>query len=91
MRLRQPGEPPRTPPGACSQEPSLSVGGAGLSPGFGFFASAPTDGRFAALHGFDGNGPGTIRIGQDVTVTADGTLVEFDYRAAWDLVNFCSG
>jgi len=41
----------------------LQVGGAGLSPGFGFFFSAPTDGDFAALHGFDGNGPGTIRIG----------------------------
>src|SRR5215468_8288954 len=69
----------------------LQVGGAGLSPGFGFFLSAPTEGAFAALHGFDGSGPGTIRIAQDITVTADGTLIEFDYRAAWDLVNFCGG
>ena len=70
---------------------SLRVGGAGLSPGFGFFVSAPTDGRFAALHGFDGSGPGTIRIGQDITITADGTIIEFDYRAAWNLVTFCGG
>ncbi len=69
----------------------LQVGGAGISSSFGFFVSAPTDGAFAALHGFDGSGPGTIRIGQDVTVTGDGTLIEFDYRAAWDLVNFCFG
>jgi hypothetical protein len=69
----------------------LRVGGAGLSPGFGFFFSAPTDGNFAALHGFDGGGPGNIRIGQDITVTAGGTIIEFDYRAAWDLVNFCFG
>jgi hypothetical protein len=69
----------------------LHVGGAGLTPGYGFFSSAPTDGSFAALHGFDGGGPGTIRIGQDIAVTADGTIIEFDYRAAWNLVDFCSG
>jgi hypothetical protein len=43
------------------------------------------------LHGFDGSGPGTIRIAQDITVTADGTIIDFDYRAAWDLVNYCFG
>jgi hypothetical protein len=70
----------------------LQVGGAGLSPlGFDFFRSAPTDGNFAALHGFDGDGPGIIRIGQDIAVTADGNIIEFDYRAAWNLVSYCFG
>ena len=68
----------------------LQVGGAGISPGFGFFTSAPTDGAFAALHGFDGNGPGTIRISQDVSVSGAATLL-FDYRAAWNLIDFCGG
>ncbi len=67
----------------------LGVAGAGRSPGFGFFSSAPTHGRFAALHGFDGNGPGTIRIGQDLEITTRAPLVQFDYRAAWDLRTFC--
>lgn len=68
---------------------ALQVGGAGLSTGFGFFSSAPTDGAFAALHGFDGNGPGTIRIGQDISIMAGQSTLNFDYRAAWDLTTFC--
>lgn len=63
---------------------AVQVNSAGVSRGFGFFDSAPTDGRFAALHGFDGFGPGTIRISQDITVTNQSTIA-FDYRAAWDL------
>ena len=66
----------------------LMVGGAGLSPGFGLFVSQPTEGTFAALHGFDGDGPGTIRLSQDITVPVDLSTLEFDYRAAWDLANF---
>jgi hypothetical protein len=69
----------------------LIVGGSGLSPGFGFFLSAPTDGAFAALHGFDGGGPDTIEIAQDVFIPISATQIMFDYRAAWDLVNFCAG
>ncbi len=67
---------------------SLSVNGARVTPGFGFFLSQPTEGAFAALHGFDGNGPGTIRIAQDVTLPPGLLTLEFDYRAAWDLFNY---
>jgi hypothetical protein len=62
----------------------LQVGGAGITPGFGFFTSDPTDGSFAALHGFDGDGPNTIRIAQDVTLPAEALFLEFDYRGAWN-------
>ncbi len=66
----------------------LHVGGANESNGpFGLFRSAPTDGEFAALHAFDGP-VGTIRIGQDITVT-DQSIIEFDYRAGWNLAAFC--
>lgn len=61
---------------------ALEVDGAGESSWPGFFTSAPTDGSFAALHGFDGNGAGMIIVGQDITVTSLSTIT-FDYRAAW--------
>jgi hypothetical protein len=63
----------------------LSVGGAGISPGFGFFVSAPTDGSFAVLHGFDGSGPGNIRVSQSFALPADSSELLFDYRGAWNL------
>jgi hypothetical protein len=67
----------------------LSVGGAGLSPGLGLFTSAPTEGIVAALHGFDGNGPGTIEIAQDVVIPSYGQPeLLFDYRAGWDMLSF---
>jgi len=66
----------------------LQVGGAGITPGFGFFTSDPPEGLFAALHGFDGDGPGTIRIAQDVTLHAAAQFVDFDYRGAWNLLDF---
>jgi len=66
----------------------LQVGGAGITSGFGFFSSAPTAGSFAALHGFDGNGPGTIRIQQDILVSAGMEVINFDYRGAWNLIDF---
>jgi hypothetical protein len=70
---------------------SLQVAAGGFDPGFGFFTSAPPEGSFSALHGFDGNGPGTIRVAQDVTVPTGALTLEFDYRAAWDLATFCNG
>jgi hypothetical protein len=61
--------------------------------GFPSFVSAPTDGARAVLHGFDGTGGSGVRIrlAQDVAVTASGTVIEFDYRAGWDLAfdSFC--
>jgi hypothetical protein len=66
----------------------LMVGPAGVSPGFGFFSSAPTDGMFAALNGWDGDGPAgppdAIQIAQDLVLPAGAAEVRFDYRAAWD-------
>jgi hypothetical protein len=61
----------------------MHVGMAGEDPDFGMFVSDPTDGTFAALHGFDGDGPGTISIGQDVLI--DAPTLEFDYRGGWDM------
>ena len=61
------------------------VAGSGVSTGF--FSSSPTDGTFAAVNGFDGDGPGTISLSQDIFVT-DNTFIDFDYRAAWDLSTF---
>lgn len=66
----------------------LSVQGPGVSPGFGFFATTPTQGTQVAAHGFDGGGPGNILIAQDLTLPAGTTAVVFDYRAAWDMQNF---
>lgn len=61
------------------------VNGGGTSPGFGLFASAPTEGAFALTHGFDG-GIGTITLSQDLTVTSGLTPLCFDYRAGWDML-----
>lgn len=50
----------------------------------------PTDGFFAASNGFDGAGPGTFRLAQDIGIIASGDILTFDYRAGWDLLNFSS-
>jgi hypothetical protein len=63
---------------------ALQVGLGGISPGFGLFTSAPTEGSFAVLNGFDGDGPGVIRVSQDVTLLAGADNLTFDYRAGWD-------
>jgi hypothetical protein len=60
----------------------------GTSPGFGFFTSQATDGSFSLVHGFDGGGPGTIELAQDITLPSDISGISFDYRAAWDLQTF---
>ena len=67
---------------------ALHVGMAGETPGFGLFTSAPTEGTFAILHGFDGGGPGAIRVPQDLTVPRGTPVLTFDYRAGWDMVTF---
>ncbi len=64
----------------------LSVDGGGTDAGFGFFVSAPSEGSWTALHGFDGDGPGTIELGQDITIAAvPAATLHFDYRAAWEM------
>lgn len=55
------------------------------------WSSTPTDGAFTAFSGFDGV-VGTISIAQDVgIIDASSSLLTFDYRGTWDLLNFCSG
>ena len=65
---------------------ALVVDPGGTDIGFGFFVSAPSEGSWTALHGFDAGSPDTIEIGQDVTIPpgATGNLL-FDYRGAWDM------
>ena len=63
---------------------ALGVRGAGAG-NFGF-ASAPTDGSYVADNGFDGGGPGTIAIWQDVSIPAGNqATLTFDWRAAWNV------
>jgi hypothetical protein len=69
----------------------IHVGPAEENTGFGFFASAPTDGAFALITGFDGEGPGTISAYQDVVMPQWADQLRFDYRAGWDLVTFGGG
>lgn len=68
----------------------LSVQESGIADdAFPSFSSSPTDGNFALLTGFDGNGPGTISIVQEIKVPFGATLtLDFDYRAGWDLVPY---
>jgi hypothetical protein len=64
---------------------ALAVRNAGTSPGFGLFVAAPTAGTWAVTHGFDGAGPGTIDISQDVNIPAGFSAeLTFDWRAGWD-------
>ena len=65
-------------------ELQVNVAGIDRGPAFGFFDSAPTEGSYAVLHGFDGVGPGTIELAQDVALPDNVTELEFDYRLAWD-------
>jgi hypothetical protein len=67
----------------------LSVNGAGAT--VGLFDCHPTDGVFAAIHGFDGDGPGAIRLAQDIAITPGSSRLRFDYRAGWDFTESCVG
>jgi hypothetical protein len=67
----------------------LAIHGAGYNSGYGFFSSAPTDGNFALTHGFDGNGPGRIRVAFDVFLPPSSPIyMTFTYRVAWDMLNY---
>jgi hypothetical protein len=64
----------------------LAVRGAGFTPGFGLFATAPTDGSFVADSGFDGAGPDTIAVWQDVSIPAGNqATLTFDWHVGWDM------
>jgi hypothetical protein len=69
----------------------LTVTGSGANT-FGWsWSSTPTDGSYTAFSGFDGSGPGTISIAQNIGIVGDSSTLTFDYRAAWNLRDFCSG
>ncbi|MCB9855776.1 MAG: hypothetical protein H6818_08810 [Phycisphaerales bacterium] len=51
----------------------------------GVFEANPTDGIFAMYHGFDGAGPGVIRIAQEMDLPPGTRDLRFDYRAAWNM------
>ena len=65
----------------------ITVASNGSDNSFGWpWSSSPTEGNWAAYHGFDGDGVGavtTISLAQDLVIS--GTTLEFDYRHAWDL------
>ena len=50
----------------------------------GELTTAPTEGLWAMVAGWDGGGPGTIRISQDINVAACSSSVAFDYRGVWN-------
>ncbi len=68
---------------------AMAVAGGGISPGFGLFTSAPTEGAFSAQHGFDGDGAtgpvSAIRVWQDLSLPPGSGDLIFDYRGGWDL------
>lgn len=69
----------------------LEVASAGVSSSSDLFGCEPTEGTKALVHGFDGDGPGTIEVGQDVTLAPVSTLtLSFDYRAGWDIFSATS-
>ena len=90
--------------GLAFEPVSVLSAGSGTSPGLlsGVFLSLdpdfsgvaneviPSDGAFAASHGFDGD-PGTISIAQDIGVIFGTQILTFDHRAGWDLINFNAG
>jgi hypothetical protein len=66
----------------------LSYQQAGVSPGFRFFTSAPTNGQWAAVTGFDTTVPGHANLSQVIAIGTGISTVTFDYRAAWDMQDF---
>lgn len=56
----------------------------------GYFGtpSQPSDGDFSLVHGFDGDGPGTISIAQDLLVPKQAPVLRLEWFAQWDLASF---
>lgn len=67
---------------------ALAVRANGYNSGFGFFSTTATQGNSVANHGFDGGGPGTIRLAQDITLPAQAQSLTFDYRVAWNMQDY---
>lgn len=62
----------------------------GVDP-FGFGPVSVTHGSWAAYNPFLTPTPGTLEFGQDLSLREGATTLEFDYRVAWDLLNFGDG
>lgn len=67
---------------------NLQVRNNGYQPGYGLFSTLATDGSRSASSGFEGHGPGIVRLAHDVLVTTTEPFVRFDYRAGWDMMTF---
>ncbi len=66
---------------------AMTTAQAGIRDGaFHSFSTAPTNGTYAIVNGFDGGGPGHILLGKDLL--AGYNTVTFDYRAGWDMVPY---
>jgi len=52
------------------------------------FLTAPTQGTYSAVNGFDGGGPDFITYSQPVALTGGDCVLEFDYHAAWLMRQF---
>jgi hypothetical protein len=53
-------------------------------------SSAPTDGNFSFVTGFDGDGPGVISLAQDLSIPAKQSKLLFDLSTEWNLADFAS-
>ncbi len=62
--------------------------GGSYQPGFGFSGLLPSDGHFFAMGGFEGDGPGSTSLAQDIFLPSGPALLTFDYGAAWDMLNY---
>lgn len=61
-----------------------NVLGAGQGSGFAMQATAPQDGNFVAFNGFDGAGPDSFDLSQQVSIpTGHDAILSFDYRLQW--------
>jgi len=73
---------------------AIHVGGAGETcndPSLVPMVGAPTDGTYALYTGWDGCGPGEIRLMQDLTLPLGRSILLFDYRAGWELSGMAFG
>ncbi|MBM3984610.1 MAG: hypothetical protein FJ296_02790 [Planctomycetes bacterium] len=68
----------------------LDVSTGGFNNGLNAFTAEPTDGANLAITGFDGDGPGTISLAQDVSIPASASTLQFDWGGGWDTLNFGS-
>jgi MYXO-CTERM domain-containing protein len=68
---------------------ALTVRTNGYNEGYGLFSTQATNGSYVATTGFDGAGPGTISISQNIgLLTSSADLLTFDYRAGWDMLDY---